>query len=120
MGEDPTAHIGQLLNALQNNVRFLCTVGLHTQKMSVSEAEAMFRNFAYQEFASARQQAVLGTYKPTIINATLGKLLLVRLRHDWQKVNGDSRDKLKLFHDALLSQGSPPIFLLRQRLLGAG
>lgn len=36
---DPEIHIGQLLNALLRNARFLSTIGLHTQGMTVAESE---------------------------------------------------------------------------------
>ena len=36
----PELHIGQLLNALLRNVRYMCAVGLHTQGMSVSAVRA--------------------------------------------------------------------------------
>ena len=117
--EEAEIHIGQLLDALLQNVRFLCAIGMHTRGMTITEAEAMFKNLAYQASDQARQQALLVAYDPTTINYTLGKLLFMRLRVDWQRMYGGSSDKLKQFHDALLSQGSPPIPLLRTRLLGS-
>ncbi|MBF8248253.1 MAG: DUF885 domain-containing protein, partial [Bacteroidetes bacterium] len=46
---DPEQHIGQLLNALLRNVRYLSAIGLHTGKMTVEQSEKMFREQAYQD-----------------------------------------------------------------------
>ncbi|HVT36866.1 MAG TPA: DUF885 domain-containing protein, partial [Nevskiaceae bacterium] len=71
----PETHIGQLSNALLRNVRFLCSIGLHTGHMSVQTCEKMFREQAYQDPGNARQQAARGTYDPAYLNYTLGKLM---------------------------------------------
>ncbi|MEM7283009.1 MAG: DUF885 domain-containing protein [Pseudomonadota bacterium] len=113
---NPELHIGQLLNALLRNVRYLVAIGLHTKGMSVSEAEAMFRNLAFQDAKSARQQAVRGTYDPAYINYTLGKLLLLQLRAEWTKQRG-GQAAWKAFHDQVLKHGGPPISLLRDRMM---
>jgi len=112
---DPALHIGQLLNALLRNVRFVCAIGLHTQGMSVQDCETLFREQAYQDAGNARQQAARGTYDPAYLNYTLGKLLLRKLRSDWRTEHPDRA--LSEFHDAVLSSGGPPIPLLRTRLL---
>jgi uncharacterized protein (DUF885 family) len=49
---------------------------------------------------------------------TLGKLMILKLRSDYQKKMG-SQYTLEGFHDALLAHGDPPIPLLRPVLLGA-
>ncbi|HET6889908.1 MAG TPA: DUF885 domain-containing protein, partial [Pyrinomonadaceae bacterium] len=38
---DPETHIGQLLNAMLRNVRFLSAVGMHTGSMTVEESERL-------------------------------------------------------------------------------
>jgi uncharacterized protein (DUF885 family) len=114
--DDPAAHVGQLLNALLRNVRFMCAIGLHTQGMTVAQCERLFREKAYQDPGNARQQAARGTYDPAYLNYTLGKLMIMKLRADWQAARGE-RATLKKFHDELLSYGGPPIPLLRQQML---
>jgi uncharacterized protein (DUF885 family) len=111
----PELQIGQLLNALLRNVRFLCAIGLHTQDMTVGQCEQLFKDKAYQDAGNARQQAARGTYDPGYLNYTMGKLMIRKLRSDWQAENpGKPRRE---FHDALLSHGGPPIPLLRAQLL---
>jgi len=111
----PDLQIGQSLNALLRNVRYLCAIGLHTQGMSVVECEQLFKDKAYQDAGNARQQAARGTYDPAYLNYTLGKLMIRKLRADWEAAHpGQSRQR---FHDEFLSYGGPPIPLVRARML---
>lgn len=112
--EDPAMHIGQLLNALLRNVRYLSAIGLHTEGMTVAESEQMFKEYAFQDPGNARQQAARGTYDPAYLNYTLGKLLIMQLGEEWlAKTHGS----LKEFHDQFLSYGGPPIPLITQAML---
>jgi len=111
----PERHIGQLLNALLRNVRFVCAIGLHTGGMKVSECETMFRDKAYQDPGNARQQAARGTYDPAYLNYTMGKLMIRKLRTDWIAENPGR--SLRQFHDEFLSMGGPPIPLVRDQML---
>src|SRR5215213_5755913 len=85
--DEPELHIGQLLNALLRNVRYMCAIGLHTQGMTVAQCEQMFKDKAYQDAGNARQQAARGTYDPGYLNYTMGKLMIRRLREHWLAVN---------------------------------
>jgi uncharacterized protein (DUF885 family) len=111
----PELHIGQLSNALLRNVRYMCAIGLHTQGMSVTECEKMFKEKAFQDAGNARQQAARGTYDPAYLNYTMGKLMIMKLRADWQAKN--PQKTLKEFHDQFLSYGGPPIPLVRAQML---
>jgi len=114
---NPATHIGQLLNALLRNVRYLSAIGLHTQGMTVAGSEKMFRELAYQDPGNARQQAARGTFDPGYLNYTLGKLMILKLREDWTASRG-GRKAWKAFHDKLLSYGKPPLPLVRKAMLG--
>jgi hypothetical protein len=116
-GGDPETHIGQLLNALLRNVRYLSAIGLHTEGMTVEESQAMFAEKAFQDFGNATQQAARGTYDPGYLNYTLGKFMIMKLRADWTAGRG-GREAWKAFHDDFLSYGSPPIPLVRRAMLG--
>lgn len=111
----PELWVGQILNALLRDVRFACAIGLHTQGMSVAQCEQLFKDNAYQDPGNARQQAARGTYDPGYLNYTLGKLMLRKLRADWQQEHPGA--PILQFHDAVLGAGGPPIPLLRTRLL---
>jgi uncharacterized protein (DUF885 family) len=118
LGEgDAETHLGQLSNALLRDARFLSAIGLHTGGMSVAESERLFREEAYQDVGSARQQARRGTYDPAYLNYTMGKLMIRKLRSDWTASRG-GQAAWKEFHDEFLSHGGPNIPLLRARMLG--
>lgn len=114
---DPEVRIGQLLNALLRNVRYMSAIGLHAEGMSVEESQAMFEEMAFQDYGNAVQQANRGTYDPGYLNYTLGKLMIMKLRDDWTAGRG-GREAWGRFHDEFLSYGSPPIPLVRQIMLG--
>lgn len=114
---DPETHIGQLMNALLRNARFLSAIGLHSGTMTVAESETLFREQAFQDAGTARQQAARGTYDPAYLNYTLGKLMIRKLRDDWTATHG-GRAGWKAFHDAFLNFGGPPIPLVRKAMLG--
>ena len=112
---NPEWQIGQLLSALRRNARYLAAIGLHTQGMSVEQAEKLFREGALADPGNARQQALRGTYDPAYLNYTLGKLMILKLRSDWMAANPQA--SLREFHDAFLSY-SGPVPLVRKLMLG--
>lgn len=114
---DPEVYLGQLSNALLRNVRFMCSLGLHTGGMSVDECIGLFREKAFQDPGNARQQAYRGTFDPGYYNYTLGKLMIRTLREDWTAERG-GREAWKAFHDEFLSYGGPPVPLVREAMLG--
>lgn len=114
---DPATHIGQLLNALLRNVRFISAIGLHTGTMTLAESERMFSETACQDPGNARQQAARGTFDPAYLNYTMGKLMIRKLREDWTASRG-GRKAWRAFHDQFLSFGGPPIPLVRKTMLG--
>ena len=114
---DPEVRIGQLLNALLRNVRYMSAIGLHTEGMTIAESQAMFREKAFKDFGNASQQAYRGTYDPGYLNYTLGKLMINKLRDDWTEGRG-GHESWGRFHDEFLGYGSPPIPLIRKEMLG--
>jgi hypothetical protein len=115
---DPGLHIGQLMNALLRNARYLSAIGLHTRGMTLAESERLFREEAFQDPGNARQQALRGTYDPAYLNYTMGKLMIRKLRADWTATRGGEQ-AWKQFHDQFLSFGGPPIPMVRRRMVGA-
>ena len=114
--DDPALWLTQLLEALVRNCRYLCSLGMHTQGMTVDEATRFFQAHAYMEEHPARREALRGAFDPGYLNYTLGKLMLLKLRQDWRRQEG-SAYSLRRFHDATLSWGAPPVPLLRQAML---
>jgi hypothetical protein len=113
---EPEMHIGQLLEALLRNVRFVSAIEMHTGKMTVAESEKMFLEEGYQDAANARQQAARGTFDPAYLNYTMGKLMIRKLREDWTATRG-GKQAWQAFHDEFLNYGGPPIPLVRKAML---
>jgi uncharacterized protein (DUF885 family) len=113
---DHTLKLGQLAEALVRLARFIVGIRLHTADWSVEQGVRFFRDEAFLEEASARREAERGTFDPTYLVYTAGKLALLKLRRDWQEQQG-GKASLRAFHDALLSQGAAPFWALRQLML---
>jgi uncharacterized protein (DUF885 family) len=114
---DPQMRIGMLANALLRDVRFISAICLHAGCMSLEESAKMFREKAFADAGTARQQALRGTYDPGYLAYTLGKLMIRKMRADWLVANPAASPQQ--FHDRLLSYGSPPVPMVRQEMLGA-
>jgi uncharacterized protein (DUF885 family) len=108
--------LAQSDEALLRLCRLCCAVKLHCQGMSVDEATKFFQDNCYYEEKPARQEAVRGTFDPEYLYYTLGKLQILKLRHDWQQQEG-RRFTLQRFHDEILRHGAPPLRLLRELML---
>ena len=113
---DPEAHIGQLMNALLRNARYMSAIGLHTGGMTVEQSEKLFREEAYADAGTARQQAARGTYDPAYLNYTMGKLMIRQLRDDWTASRGGPK-AWRAFHDQFLTYGGPPIPMVREAMI---
>ena len=113
----PLLRVGQILDALMRDVRFLSSIGLHVEGMSVETSQRMFAELAYLDPGNAQQQALRGTYDPGYFVYTLGKLIIVKMREDWTATRG-GRAAWKDFHEQLLSLGHAPLPALREAMLG--
>ena len=111
---DPKLRLAQLVEALVRDCRYVVGIKLHTQGMTVEEGAKLFVDKAFMEPANAYEEARRGTFNPTYLYYTLGKLEIYKLRDEYRKKTGAS---LKQFHDAFVSQGSLPIPLVRRILL---
>jgi uncharacterized protein (DUF885 family) len=114
--QDPSIKLGQLAEALIRLVRFIVCIKLHAEDMSVEQGVRYFRDEAFMEESSARREAERGAFDPTYLVYTVGKLMLLKLRHDYKQQQGKAFS-LKSFHDTLLSQGTAPFWLHRQLML---
>ena len=85
--------------------------------MSVEQGVRFFRDEAFLEEASARREAERGTFDPSYILYSAGKLMLLKLREDY-KAHAGSKYSLRGFHDTLLANGTVPVWLHRALMLG--
>ncbi len=114
---DPAMRLGQLAEALIRLCRTIVGIRLHCEDMSVEQAVRFFRDEAYLEEAGARREAERGTFDPSYILYSTGKLMLLKLRADY-KAHAGAKYSLKGFHDTLLANGTVPIWLHRALMLG--
>jgi uncharacterized protein (DUF885 family) len=115
--KDPLVRLGQLQEALVRLVRFVVSIRLHAEDLSVEQGVRMFREMAFLEEANARREAERGAFDPTYLVYSVGKLMLQKLRHDVEAKEGDAFS-LRNFHDSLLKQGAAPFTLHRRLMLG--
>jgi uncharacterized protein (DUF885 family) len=114
---DATVKLGQLAEALVRLARVVVAVRLHCEDMSVEQGMRFFRDEAFLEEATARREAERGTFDPTYLVYSVGRLAMLKLRRDYKEQQG-GKFSLRTFHDAVLSQGSAPFWAHRRLLLG--
>jgi uncharacterized protein (DUF885 family) len=116
-GGDPKLRIGQLVDALLRDARFVAGIKMHTGKMTPDEAREFFIDEGYQVPPVAEVEAKRGTSDPTYLYYTLGKLQILKLREDYRKLRGSDFSLLE-FHDRFMRQGSVPMKIIRKSMLG--
>jgi uncharacterized protein (DUF885 family) len=114
---DHTFKLGQLAEALVRLARFVVAIRLHCEDLSVEQGMRFFRDEAFLEEAAARREAERGTFDPTYLVYSVGKLMMLKLRRDYKDAQ-DGKFSMKTFHDAVLGQGNAPFWAHRQLLLG--
>jgi uncharacterized protein (DUF885 family) len=114
---DTGVRLGQLAESLIRLCRCIVGIRLHCEDMSVEQAVRFFREEAFLEESNARREAERGTFDPSYILYSAGKLMLMKLREDY-KAQAGSRFSLRTFHDTLLGNGTVPIWLHRALMLG--
>jgi uncharacterized protein (DUF885 family) len=116
-GHDPRLRLGQLLDALLRDARFIVGIEMHTGKMTLEQGQTFFINEGFQVPPVAEVEAKRGTSDPTYLYYTLGKLQILKLREDYQKLHG-TEFSLQEFHDRFMRQGSVPMKIIRKSMLG--
>ena len=109
--------LGQLVDALLRDARFVVAIRMHTGDMTIAQAQDFFVNEGYQVRSVAEVEVKRGTSDAIYLYYTLGKLEILKLRADYQKKMGAAYT-LAGFHDAFLRQGGAPIPIVRKALLG--
>ncbi len=114
---DPKLRLGQLLDALLRDARFISGIEMHTGKMTLEQSKQFFVDEGYQTPAVADQESKRGTSDPTYLVYTLGKLQILQLREDYKQMKGDNFS-LQEFHDEFMRQGGMPVKIIRKAMLG--
>src|SRR5204862_2104494 len=116
-GGDPRLRLGQLVDAMLRDARFIVGIEMHTGKMTLEQAQQFFIKEGFQVAPVAEVEAKRGASDPTYLYYTLGKLQILKLREDYRKKKG-AAFSLQEFHDEFMKQGFPPIKIVRKALLG--
>ena len=114
---DDAIELGQVVEALLRLARLVVAIRLHADDLSVEQGVRFFRDEAYLGETGARREAERGTFDPDYALYSVGRLMLSKLRDDFEAREG-SAFSLKSFHDRLLGQGAVPIWLHRTLFLG--
>jgi uncharacterized protein (DUF885 family) len=115
-GGDPKIRLAQLSEALVRDARYVAGIRLHTEGWTVQDAAQLFEEKAFMQRANALEEARRGTYNPTYLYYTLGKLMIYKLREDYKQAKG-SAYSLSKFHEEFVKQGGIPIRQIRRILL---
>jgi uncharacterized protein (DUF885 family) len=108
--------LGQLAESLVRLARFVIGIRLHCEDLSVEQGMRFFRDEAFLEEGTARREAERGTFDPTYLVYSAGKLMMLKLRRDYKELQGN-KFALRAFHDAVLGQGNAPFWAHRRLLL---
>jgi uncharacterized protein (DUF885 family) len=115
--DDPRFRLAEVQDALLRDVRFIVGIKMHTDGITVEQAQDMFEKDAYQPAPVAESEAKRGTSDATYGYYTMGKLMILKLREDYKAKLGESYS-LKGFHDAFIKRGPLPLPLIRKAMLG--
>ena len=115
--QDPGVKLGQLAEALIRLARFIVGIKLHAEDLSVEQGVRFFRDEAFMEEASARREAERGTFDPTYLVYSVGKLMLLKLRQDYKQQQGKSFS-LRRFTTRCSATAPRRFWLHRQLMLG--
>jgi uncharacterized protein (DUF885 family) len=115
--ESRLIRLGQLQDALLRDARFVAGIQMHRGTFTLEQARQFFVKEGFQSPKIAEIETKRGTADPTYLYYTLGKLQIMKLREDLRKKQG-AAFSLGKFHDDFMSQGYPPIAIVRRALLG--
>ena len=115
--ESRLIRLGQLQDALLRDARFVAGIQMHRGTFTLDQAREFFVKEGFQSPKIAEIETKRGTADPTYLYYTLGKLQIMKLREDLRKKEG-AAFSLGKFHDDFMSQGYPPIAIVRRVVLG--
>lgn len=114
---DPRTRLLKLKDQLWRGCRVVIDVGLHTRKMSFDEAVEMLVKVAKLEPVNAKAEVKRYTTDPAQpLSYSLGKMEILKLKDDYKNLKGKDFN-LKSFHNKLVSYGSIPIKMVREKML---
>jgi uncharacterized protein (DUF885 family) len=116
-GGDPKLRVGQLIDALLRDGRYIAAIKLHTQGMTIDQATDLFVKEAHQPPPIARMEAERGASDATYLYYTLGKLEILKLREDWKRKMGE-KYTIGAFNRRFIEAGTVPVKIIRREMMG--
>jgi uncharacterized protein (DUF885 family) len=113
---DPKVRLAQLSEALLRDCRYVVGIKLHTEGWTVEQGKKFFVEQGFIEPEVGFQESRRGTYNPTYLYYTLGKLQILKFREDYKKAKG-AEFNLQTFHNDFVRQGGIPIKMIRRIML---
>lgn len=113
---DDWAELAQVGMAVLRDCRYLATLDLHAGSTTIPEAAAFIEARTHLAPIRCQQEAARCAQDPGSLYYALGKLMVLKLRADYQREAGTEYSPRR-FHDALLACGAPPVPLARRMLL---
>jgi uncharacterized protein (DUF885 family) len=117
MNNEPKYRLAQLVDALLRDCRYIVGIRMHTQGMTMAQAQRFFVAEGHQQPVVGEMETKRGTGDPTYLVYTLGKLEILKLRSDYQRKMG-SEFSLQDFHDRFIKAGNPPVKIVRREIMG--
>lgn len=116
--DQPVQRLGRLADQLWRAARIILDVSLHTGQMTVEEGIDFLVEKAGLERSNAQAEVRRYTMSPTQpMSYLIGKLEIMKLIDQYKEKNPGA--SLREVHDAVLSCGSLPPRLMRERLFGS-
>jgi uncharacterized protein (DUF885 family) len=115
--DDLRYRLSEIQDALLRDARFIVGIQMHTQGMTIPQAEEFFVKEAYQPRPTARAESKRGASDATYGYYTMGKLMILKLRADYKARMG-AKYSLQRFHDTFISVGHMPLPLVRKAMIG--
>lgn len=112
----PLLHLAQLQDALLRACRFRCSLGVHTEGMTLEEGTRLFIEHAHIPRLAAEREAMRATHDPMYLVYTYGKLEILRWR---ERLSARPGFSLRDFHDRLVGCGMVSLDVARDWVLGA-
>ncbi len=112
----PQLRVGQLMDALLRNCRYIVGLQMHTGKMTFDQGVQFFMKEGFMSHEYSLLETKRGTSDPTYMYYTLGKLQILKLREDYRKKKG-AEYSVEEFHDTFMKQGGVPVKIIRHAML---
>ncbi|HNB74256.1 MAG TPA: DUF885 domain-containing protein, partial [Acidobacteriota bacterium] len=114
--DDPQLFLFQEFDSLLRIGRVIVATRMHTEGMTVAEAEAFLQKEVWQEPVLARMEAHRYMRDPFVLVYSWGKWQFQSLLEEFRRQQG-SNFSLGDFHNQVLAHGEPPVELLRRLIL---